>query len=475
MTYFATSLAVVAGVCFGIGSLFLLAGARWSADRRRNLLFALFALAYGAAVITARSAYVADSPDGYFSAIRISLVFGVLGYVLLIWFVAAYSGASQRFLLWVLTAALGVVGTAAAFFPSLILDTAGGVSAVELPWGETLLMVRQGSPALNEFFGLVVLASVAYIVAADVSLYRKGRKRDATTLAVGLAWFAFMAVEEVLVVLGVFDGVVLADFGFLGFVVAMGLSESYRVIETETELRELRDNLEATVAERTAELEEAQALLVVQAEEQASEAERSRLARELHDAVSQTLFSINLVAGSLPRLWRSDPATAARTTEELQRLTRGALAEMRGLLRELRPQAIVETDLETLVTQLSDGLSARHDIPIRVNSSTNGDLPEPVHLAFYRIAQEAMNNVAKHADASSLVVELDGGKEHAHLSVADDGAGFDVAAAPTGSMGLEIMRERAAGVGARITITSKPGCGTTIEADWDQPTNGGAA
>ena len=159
---------------------------------------------------------------------------------------------------------------------------------------------------------------------------------------------------------------------------------------------------------------------------------------------------------------------AVRTTGQLQRLTRGALAEMRTLLRELRPQTIAETELATLVTQLTDGLAARHDIPAEVRAEIRGDLPTEVHLAFYRIAQEAMNNVAKHANASSLVVDLTGENGRVHLSILDDGLGFDTATVSADHMGLDIMRERASGVGADLTVTSTPNAGTTIDVSWDE-------
>jgi signal transduction histidine kinase len=289
-------------------------------------------------------------------------------------------------------------------------------------------------------------------------------------LAIGLFWFFFALVEENLVLLGIVDFVVLADFGFFGFVVAMSLAMTNGAIQTEAELLDLRSGLEDQVEQRTSQLEEAQAQLVATAERNAAEAERSRLARELHDVVTQLLFSINLIAGSLPRLWKSDPATAERTTAELQRLTRGALAEMRTLLRELRPEGIMDADLGALVTHLCEGLAARHDIPVTVHTDVVQELPSQVHIALYRIAQEAMNNVAKHANASNLVVDLTGNNGQVRLSVADDGYGFDPADVRAGAMGLEIMRERAREIGADITIVGSADAGTSVDIRWENRT-----
>jgi signal transduction histidine kinase len=311
---------------------------------------------------------------------------------------------------------------------------------------------------------------LAYIVGAAVLQFRRSSRQDASVLAIGLLWFFFALAEENLVLLGVVDFVVLADFGFFGFVLAIGLAVANGAIATETQLLDLQSSLEEQVEQRTALLREAQALLVATAEESAAEAERNRLARELHDVVTQLLFSINLIAGSLPRLWKSDPATAERTTAELQRLTRGALAEMRTLVRELRPDGIVDADLGVLVTQLSEGLAARHDIPVTVHADVARELPSEVHLALYRIAQEAMNNVAKHANASSLVVDLTGNNGQVRLSVTDDGHGFEPTAVRSGAMGLEIMRERADEIGADLTIVGGADAGTSVDVRWENRT-----
>ncbi|GMQ86354.1 MAG: hypothetical protein BMS9Abin07_1928 [Acidimicrobiia bacterium] len=470
LMYFTTSIAVVAGLCLAFGIFYLFVGARRPADRLLNLLFAFFALAYAGAVLTARAAFLADGPDQFITAIRVSWVFASIGFSLLIWYVAAYTEFRPRLFLWVITGAFAAIGLASVFFPNLLFDASASVSSITLPWGETVLELEAGDAALFPLVLLAQIALIAYIIVADVFQFRRGHRSQAAALGIGIGWFVFTIVEEALVVSGVVDFVVLADFGFLGFVLAMSVQMVNTAIETEQELLDYRANLESMVEDRTAELVGVQEQLVVQAETQAAAAERSRLARDLHDVVTQLLFSINLVAGSLPRLWRSDPEMAERSTNELQRLTRGAMAEMRTLLRELRPQTIADTDLSTLVTQLSEGLAARHDIPAEVRADVNGNLPPDVHIALYRIAQEAMNNVAKHANASSLVVDLKGDDGHVHLSVIDDGYGFDTGEVSAESMGLDIMRERADEIGADLAVSSEPDGGTTIDLTWnDKP------
>jgi two-component system nitrate/nitrite sensor histidine kinase NarX len=215
------------------------------------------------------------------------------------------------------------------------------------------------------------------------------------------------------------------------------------------------------------------ARLFGQAQAVAVSEERSRLARELHDSVTQILFSINLIALSLGRLWKRNPDMAARSTDELQRLTRGALAEMRTLLRELRPQSIAATELSTLLNQLSDGVSARHDIPVDVEVGQLCEIPPEVHVALYRVAQEALSNIAKHAEASRAAVELVCEAAAVQLTITDDGQGFDPSDVSPGCMGLDIMRERVEAIGAAMTITSQPGAGTSIVVGWPIPQPGG--
>ncbi|MFN2182722.1 MAG: histidine kinase, partial [Anaerolineae bacterium] len=221
----------------------------------------------------------------------------------------------------------------------------------------------------------------------------------------------------------------------------------------------------AAAIEGTRLLEQAQAVAVSE--------ERSRLARELHDSVTQILFSVNLIALSLGRLWKRNPEMAARSTDELQRLTRGALAEMRTLLRELRPQTIVATELSTLLKQLSDSLTARHDIPVDVEVGQLCEIPPEVHVALYRVAQEALSNVAKHAEASRAAVELVCEAAAVQLTITDDGQGFDPNDVQAECMGLDIMRERVNAIGAAMTTTSQPGAGTSIVVTWPIPQTGG--
>jgi PAS domain S-box-containing protein len=202
------------------------------------------------------------------------------------------------------------------------------------------------------------------------------------------------------------------------------------------------------------------------AQELAALQERQRLAQNLHDAVNQSLFSAGLIADVLPRLWDRDQAAARRSLEDLRRLTRAAQAEMRALLAELRPSALTDTDLGELFHLLGNAVSGRINIPVTVNVAQDVILPAEVQVAFYRVCQEALNNIARHANASQIDIDLKDEGSVIELRVHDNGDGFDPEQILSGHYGLSMMRERAEAAGALLTITSGPGQGTELILRW---------
>lgn len=194
--------------------------------------------------------------------------------------------------------------------------------------------------------------------------------------------------------------------------------------------------------------------------------ERRRIARELHDAVTQTLFTISVVAEVLPRLWERDRDTALRNLEELRGLARGALAEMRTLLLELRPEALEQAHLSELLCQLAEAASVRLPAPVAVMVESIPEPPVRVKRALYRIAQEALNNVVKYAEATEATVALRGDPGGLTLTIRDNGIGFDVEQVSSGHLGLRIMRERAEEIGARLEIRSEYQHGTEVMVTW---------
>ncbi len=197
--------------------------------------------------------------------------------------------------------------------------------------------------------------------------------------------------------------------------------------------------------------------------------ERQHLAQDLHDAVSQSLFSAGLIAEVLPRLWERDPEGALSSLEDLRRLTRGALAEMRALLAELRPTTLTDTDLGDLLGLLGSAFTGRTNIPVAMTISGQGSLPAETQVTFYRICQEALNNITKHAKASQVEIDLRHAPAGLELYIRDNGSGFVTSERiPPGHYGLGMMQERAEAVGAVLTVTSQPGQGTEIAIHWGE-------
>ncbi|MCW1970469.1 MAG: sensor histidine kinase [Anaerolineae bacterium] len=205
-----------------------------------------------------------------------------------------------------------------------------------------------------------------------------------------------------------------------------------------------------------------------QALQNAVKLERNRLGRDLHDSVSQALYTANLMAETLPTVWEQDASKGLQQLNDIQRMVKLALAEMRSLLVELRPVVLVESSLNDLLSQLANVVSYRSKIPVEVVAHERSRLPNEVQVSFYRIAQEALNNVMKYSGASEVKIELSVHAVGGLLRIRDNGRGFDPTIVTGTHMGLRIMRERASEVGADLKIQSQIGTGTTIQVIWDR-------
>jgi signal transduction histidine kinase len=214
----------------------------------------------------------------------------------------------------------------------------------------------------------------------------------------------------------------------------------------------------AAAIEGTRLFEQAQAVAVSE--------ERSRIARDLHDSVTQTIYSASLIAEALPRVWVRNPEQVTGSLTTLGQLIRGALAEMRTLLFELRPAALEESSLGRLLHQLADVLTGRTQTPVEVTVQGQTELPPEVKVTLYRMAQEAFNNIAKHAGATQVTATLQNLPDRITLTIQDDGQGFDPDSVPPERMGLRITRERAEAIGADLVVRSELGRGTEVRVEW---------
>lgn len=223
--------------------------------------------------------------------------------------------------------------------------------------------------------------------------------------------------------------------------------------------------LARTVAERLAVAVENSRLLEAERRRAAAD-ERDRLARDLHDAVTQSIYAASLIVESLPAVFERDYEEGLLNLRRLGLLTKGALAEMRTLLFELRPATLESTDLTILLERLGEVLAGHAQIPVDVDVDEDVLLPVEVRVAFYRVVQEAFSNVMKHARATRASASVTAEEDHVVLHICDDGRGFDRDSVRADHMGLRIMWERVQEVGARLEFTSTPGRGTKIVVVW---------
>jgi signal transduction histidine kinase len=147
------------------------------------------------------------------------------------------------------------------------------------------------------------------------------------------------------------------------------------------------------------------------------------------------------------------------------------MAEVRGVLGELQPLVLTDTDLGDLLRQLGDALTGRSNIPVTVTITDYESLPADAQLVFYRLCQEALNNIAKHARASQVAIQLQQIGDTVELHIHDNGRGFDPEHTPSGHYGLSIMHERAKSVGAVVVVKSQPKSGTEVVIRWTQSSN----
>jgi signal transduction histidine kinase len=221
--------------------------------------------------------------------------------------------------------------------------------------------------------------------------------------------------------------------------------------------------------------------------------ERQRIARDLHDSVTQQIFAMKLIAETLASACRRDPDEAVRRSERLTELTRTALAEMRALVAELRPDddmagapaasgiaMLRQKGLVAAIRRHADEVAA-DAIEVEIDAETYNGQPRASEEALYRIAQEALSNAVKHAGASRITIRLSANSSAVRLSVRDDGAGFDPHVIERrddtddgreGGYGLTTMRERAHALGGVLDVRSSPGRGTVVEAAIPPRTEG---
>ncbi len=254
--------------------------------------------------------------------------------------------------------------------------------------------------------------------------------------------------------------------------------------QVRAEMQQLLAQVQAEAAEAVAEAEaRAQAMPAVGGIpgalpaleiHQAVEAERVRIARDLHDGPAQVLSNLALEAEIIERLLKRDPDLVVAELQEFRNSIKNAVADVRRFMFDLRPDSLDDLGLIATLRRLTTEWQQRTGVVCRLNIV--GDerrLPAPIEEALFRIIQEALNNVRHHAEARTVEVNLDVRRERVGLRVRDDGKGFDPARPPEPGtrrqLGVVGMRERAAAVGGRLDVRSRDGSGTEIDGEFPLP------
>jgi signal transduction histidine kinase len=196
----------------------------------------------------------------------------------------------------------------------------------------------------------------------------------------------------------------------------------------------------------------------------AQEEERRRLARELHDSVSQALYGISLGVHTARMQLDRDPKDLAESLDYVLELSEAALIEMRALIFELRPESLETEGLVIALNKQAAAMQARQSIVVQTYLGEEPDLPLEVKQDLYRIVQEALHNTVKHAHASQVELHMDQVSGMVTVEVCDNGKGFDTTTSFPGHLGLHSMRERVKSLGGELRIESAPGQGTCVKA-----------
>jgi signal transduction histidine kinase len=191
--------------------------------------------------------------------------------------------------------------------------------------------------------------------------------------------------------------------------------------------------------------------------------ERARLARELHDAVSQKLFSIRAHARAASVLAERDPTRAAVAMSAVSELAAEAQAELRAVIEGLAPPAL--DGLVASLRRYADLAGRAHGVRVSVTERSVPPLDPTTEVALYRVAQEALHNALRHSGGRCVTISVSGASRRIVLEVTDDGSGFDPLSAQGGGLGLASMRQRAATAGGTVQVVSAPGQGTTVRLE----------
>lgn len=237
----------------------------------------------------------------------------------------------------------------------------------------------------------------------------------------------------------------------------------HEIAQVGKQFNRMADKLEQQVSSLQS-LVNKNSILLNQAEQAASLDERRRLARELHDAVSQQLFAISMNMASLPKLMDRSPQEAKQNFQQVERMVHLTQQELRALIMHLRPVTLEGVPLQKGLENLLQDLKQNNDsLTIHWHIDPITAIEQGIEDQVFRVVQEAISNILRHANATKIQLTLMANKERLLLQIEDDGLGFEVSKIKKSSYGLSTMKERVETIGGRLDIISIPDIGTRLE------------
>jgi signal transduction histidine kinase len=322
-----------------------------------------------------------------------------------------------------------------------------GSQAGVFPWDQAVLIRMCGAIIIGAGFCARGLAS------ADAVASRRA-------LSYFIAAHAVVWIKLVLQIAGPLQHPAAGKVAWILLAVILGLS--YAAISQKTV------RFAGLAAPRpTVTVEDTRAQYEQQIRQAAAQEERHRLARDLHDAVKQQIFAIQAAGAAAEARLDPDPAGAREALAQVRQSAREAMTEMEAMLDQLRAVPLENATLVEAIKKATEALAFRTgaEVDVRVESLPDSRTFEPgAHQAVFRVVQEALANVARHARARHVTVQLAAASGHLSVSVRDDGVGIDAARGASG-MGMQTMRARAAEVGGRLEVTAAPDGGTVVTLD----------
>ncbi len=465
---FSLILSSAAAILLYTGLLFLIIALR-KGERSIYLIFALSSFLYGIHLLFQIMGIQQETIPGFLLFFKPQVTVEIVAGIFWLWAMAHYTQVKPRRLLWLLTSIFSLLATLNLVLPyGYIWQEVSGLQSINLPWGENYVHLM-GIPHPLIVLGVVSnIPTFSFIFYACFRQYQRGERQKASLLAFCIVILLISTIHIYLVDAGVLPQFIsTVPFAFLLMIILMSLQFADEIVKTELQLQYYNAHLEEIIETRTRKLQ-------VTIQEATVLKERNRLATELHDSVNQTLHSLIMIADSLPKIWQTHPDEILPGLSKIQQMAQGGLAETRNLLVELNPQRLVDKPLGELLRQLAQAIANRTSLNITTCIDRESTLPPQVQICFYRIAQESLNNVVRHARATQAEIHfncqhLDGNSEQVKMLVRDNGLGFNQQDVLPSNLGINIMKKRAEKIGAILKITSQPHQGTEVLLKWSFP------